>query len=287
MLTNRSFRSNPTLHVKFPEAVVIALDGFRIFRHYMFQRLFHFQVILLAFCLCSQMRAQQEDGSVVLQPRILSPAEFITSDPRGDDARIALPGQVQIHTTLEQDSAYTAALALTVSGAIRFRTSVTEISAMLRLRAEIQRQPSIWEMISRTMNIPTNVLKPTAREITQYSLTIANAMYVPGVLLFPMGTGNVQINLGDVAKIFGIGEDVSPTIRYVVDETTEVEIIIYSTQAINVNTLFKGILAQGAYTLTWNGRDQSGQLLPAGEYIAEVRLGGERIMRKRITTLRH
>jgi len=227
--------------------------------------------------------SQQDPSSGVVQPRVLSPAEFLTSDGNGDDGRVALPGQVSTHSTAEQDSLYAAALSLRISGAIRFRTSVTETSAMLRFRTELQRQPSIWEQISKTMNIPSAILQPTANERTQYQLTIANAMYVPGVLLYPMGTGNAQINLGDIAKVFGIGEDVSPVIRYVVDETIEVEIVIYSTQAINVNTLYRGIQAQGAYTVTWNGSNQDGKRCVGGEYIAEVRLGGQRIMRKRIS----
>ena len=98
-----------------------------------------------------------------------------------------------------------------------------------------------------------------------------------------MGTGNAMINLGDIARVFGFGEDVSPIIRYVVDETIEVEIVVYSTQAMVIKTVFSGIQAPGTYTITWDGREQSGKTATTGEYIAEVRLGGERLMRKRIT----
>lgn len=153
----------------------------------------------------------------------------------------------------------------------------------MRFRAELQRTPSIWEQINTTMNIPHEIMQPSPQERTQYQLTIANAMYVPGVLLYPMGTGNAMINFNDIAKVFGFGEDVSPVIRYVVDETIEVEILLYSTQAIIVRTLFNGIQAPGTYTITWDGREQNGKQVTDGEYIAEVRLGGERIMRKRIS----
>lgn len=227
--------------------------------------------------------AQDGEGSVVLQPRVLSPAEFLAVDSLGDNGRIAIPGQVRTRSSAEQDSMYAAALALRIPASIRFATSLMETSTALRYNAELQRPRSIWEQINNTMNIPAKILQPSPQEKAQYQLTIANAMYVPGVLLYPMGTGNMQINLGDIAKVFGFGEDVSPVIRYVVDETIEVEIVIYSTQAINIKTVFKGIQAPGAYTITWDGRDQKGRPSLAGEYIAEVRLGGERLMRKRIS----
>jgi hypothetical protein len=240
-------------------------------------------IILLLLGALSYAAAQDGDGSVVLQPRVLSPAEFLSVDSLGDNGRIAIPGQVRSRSSAEQDSMYAAALALRIPASIRFATSLMETSTALRYSAELQRPRSIWEQINNTMNIPAKILQPSPQERAQYQLTIANAMYVPGVLLYPMGTGNMQINLGDIAKVFGFGEDVSPVIRYVVDETIEVEIVIYSTQAINVKTVFKGIQAPGAYTITWDGRDQKGKPTIPGEYIAEVRLGGERLMRKRIS----
>jgi hypothetical protein len=225
--------------------------------------------------------ASAQDGA--MQPRALSPAEFLTTPSMDDDGRIALPGQVRMRSSAEQDSAYRSALAIQISASQRFAASLAESSTFLRVQAELTRRPSIWEQINAMMNIPAEILQPSAQERTQYQLTIANAMYVPGVLLYPMGTGNAMINFGDIAKVFGIGEDVSPEIRYVVDETIEVEIVIYSTQALIVSTPFRGIQAPGAYTLTWDGKDQRGRTTPSGEYIAEVRLGGERIMRKRIS----
>ncbi|MBC8125332.1 MAG: hypothetical protein H7X70_06325 [Candidatus Kapabacteria bacterium] len=240
-----------------------------------------------AFCLALTAYvpsvAQDDVNSVVLQPRVLTPAEFLTSKSVGDNGRIALPGQISTRSSAEQDSAYAQALALKIPSSTRFATSLMESSIALRFRAELQRQPSIWEQINNTMNIPPEILEPSPQERAQYQLTIANAMYVPGVLLFPMGTGNAMVNLGDIARIFGFGEDVSPIIRYVVDETIEVEIVVYSTQAMVIKTVFSGIQAPGTYTITWDGREQNGKTATAGEYIAEVRLGGERLMRKRIT----
>ncbi|MCX6139362.1 MAG: hypothetical protein NTX15_00760 [Candidatus Kapabacteria bacterium] len=237
----------------------------------------------IAMCASISLLAQVDPSSAALQPRVLTPAEFLTSESFGDNGRIALPGQVSTRSSAEQDSAYASALRLRIPSSIRFATALMESSAAMRFRAEVQRAPSIWEQINTTMNIPREIMQPSAQERTQYQLTIANAMYVPGVLLYPMGTGNAQINFNDIAKIFGFGEDVSPVIRYVVDETIEVEILLYSTQAIIVRTLYHGIQAPGTYSITWDGREQNGKQVTDGEYIAEVRLGDERMMRKRIS----
>jgi len=227
--------------------------------------------------------AQPSTKGGAIQPRILTPAEFLMADSTYDDSRVAIPGEIRTRSTAEQDSAYSTAMALRIPAARRFAASLQETSSFLRYRAELERRPSIWEQIRSTMDIPSSILQPTPQERTQYQLTIANAMYVPGVLLTPMGTGNAMVSFGDIAKLFGIAEDVSPVIRYVVDETIEVDIVVYSTQAIAVSQPFRGIQAPGAYTLTWDGRDANGKTVVDGEYVAEVRLGNKRIMRKRIT----
>ena len=246
-------------------------------------RRFYISACIFVLTVYLPCAAQDDASSVVLQPRVLTPAEFLTSKSIGENSRIALPGQVSSRSSAEQDSTYAQALAMKIPSSTRFAASLMESSIALRFRAELQRQPSIWEQINNTMNIPPEILKPSPQERAQYQLTIANAMYVPGVLLFPMGTGNAMINLGDIARVFGFGEDVSPIIRYVVDETIEVEIVVYPTQAMVIKTVFSGIQAPGTYTITWDGREQSGKTATTGEYIAEVRLGGERLMRKRIT----
>jgi len=225
----------------------------------------------------------QSNCSVVMQPRVMSPSEFISTDSSDVEGRTGIPGQVRAPSTQEQDSSYRQALKLQISAATRFAVALREASALLRMLSATKRPSTIWDQINETMNIPSSVLAPRPQEIAQYQLTIANAMYVPGVLLFPMGTGNMQVGLADIAKVFGLGEDVSPEIRYVVDEQVFVEIVVYSAQAMTVSTLFSGVQQPGVYTVTWTGAAQDGKPAADGEYIAEVRLGTQRIMRKRIT----
>ncbi len=211
------------------------------------------------------------------------PAEFLVADTGSVSVRTGVPGQGQAPSSIDQDSLYRKALGMPITAPTRFAMAVRETSFLLLQQAREATRRTIWDAIDEVMDIPESIFKPRDREVVQYQLTLANAMYVPGVLLRPMGTGNVQVSFSDIAKVFGIGEDVSPVIRYVVDEHLNVEIVIYSPQAMIIATLFKGIQAPGTYTITWDGKAQDGKPASTGEYIAEVRLGSERIMRKRIS----
>jgi len=239
--------------------------------------------VVLAFVISAVVSTAQPKSSVVIQPRVMAPGEFIAADSSDFDARTGIPGQVRAPSTDEQDSAYRQAMQLQLSASTRFTIALREASALLRVLSTTKRPSTIWDQINETMNIPASVLAPKPQELTQYQLTIANAMYVPGVLLFPMGTGNMQVSFSHIAKVFGLGEDVSPDIRYVVDEQVYVEIVIYSAQAMIVSTIYSGVQPPGVYTVTWNGTSQDGHTVTDGEYIAEVRLGTQRVMRKRIT----
>jgi len=197
-------------------------------------------------------------------------------------SRQNLPGEVTTRYTTAQDSAYRQALKVALSGMVRFAHEVRSLSYTMETTSRAVPQESAWEAIARTMNVPASIYAPTPQEIVQNRINIANAQYVPGILLYPMGTGNMQVNLGDIAKMFGLVEDVSPRIRYTVDETTEIEIVVYSPQARIITSLFRGIQAPGQYEVVWNGQDDQGRQVYPGDFIAEVRIGAERIARKRI-----
>lgn len=197
-------------------------------------------------------------------------------------ARQNLPGEVTTSYTAAQDSAYRLALKAPLSGNVRFAHDARTLAYTIETKSRIAPQESAWEAITRTMNVPSSIYAPTAQEVVQHRINIANAQYVPGILLYPMGTGNMQVNLGDIAKMFGLQEDVSPRIRYTVDETTEIQIVIYSPQARIITTLFSGIQAPGQYEVNWNGQDDQGHPVFPGDFVAEVRIGTDRITRKRI-----
>ncbi len=223
----------------------------------------------------------QKRESVVVQPRVLSPAEYLLQDTT-NSIRTSLPGEVSSSFLPSQDSSYARALAARVSAQSRFQYDAQQISIAMRTMQALQRPPSLWETINRNMAIPSAMLAPSPQEVAQYQINIARSTYVPGVLLFPMGSGNLQVGLNDIAKLFGMVEDVTPRIRYVIDETIEVTVVVYSPSAVAVATLFNGIQAPGAYELVWDGMTDANQPVGKGDYVAEVQLGNQRVMRKRI-----
>ncbi len=128
--------------------------------------------------------------------------------------------------------------------------------------------------------MPEEAYIPGEVEKTLREINIMNSMYVPMVRTYsPYGA---KIDFETIGKFLGIVEDVSPTIKYSLAITADVEIVIYSIQAIAVATLFKGVQSPGNYTISWNGRDENGRMMPPGDYIAEVRIGQEKYVRKRI-----
>lgn len=241
--------------------------------------LVRFLSVLIIMVLCAlHTSAQQTHTSPVMQPRVLKAAEYMYTDS------LRLKEQDAIITMMQtaQDSAFEAAKRMDITAAARFAAATRMLQDAWEAYLAMKREPTPWELIAQTMNIPTEMLKPSPQEVTQRQVMIANAQYVPGVLLRPMGTGNVQVPLQDIYRFFGLTEDVSPRIVYSVDEATNVEIVIYSTQAIVIATIFRGIQPAGKYEITWNGMDDGGRNVVHGDYIAEVRLGTEKLQRKRI-----
>ncbi|CAN5425584.1 hypothetical protein BH10BAC6_BH10BAC6_04660 [soil metagenome] len=242
------------------------------------------RLLLLVSLVGIPAHAQQDrNGSVLIKPRVVSPKEFIQGDTaRKDSSQNAyVPGEGSGAFTSQQDSTYRAALQLGVSGSVRFMHSARSLLSAMQMHITA-RPLSPWEAANSSLNIPSSIFAPSAQEITAYRANIAASQYVPGVLLFPMGTGNLQVSFGDIGKFFGVVEDVSPDISYVVDIPSEVEIVVYSPNAKVIATIFRGDQGPGKYKVRWNGRDEFGKPVLRGDYIAEVRLGRERLQRKRI-----
>ena len=240
-----------------------------------------YRLLLVACVLCMHgtLAYSQQPRSAVMQPRVLHPAEYLYSDSaraREQDAIITMMQSTQ-------DSAFEAARRMDITAAARFAATTRMLQQAWEAMTAVRREPTPWELIAATMNIPTQMYTPSPQEVAQRQIMIANSQYVPGVLLRPMGTGNVQVRMNDMYRMIGLTEDVSPRIVYSVDEPSMIEIVIYSTQAKVVATIFRGMQPAGRYEITWNGVDDGGNAVANGDYVAEVRLGNERMQRKRIT----
>jgi hypothetical protein len=144
------------------------------------------------------------------------------------------------------------------------------------------RESDSWRIALRNLeSLPPDVFKPDPVESMLFQQNIANSQYIPFFNSMPPFRGNILLQ--SIGQFIGVIEDVSPVIKYSLDYKTEVEVVIYSVRAQIIATLFKGEQSPGFYTLTWNLRDSLGRAMPADDYVAEVRIGNEKIVRKRIT----
>lgn len=182
----------------------------------------------------------------------------------------------------EQEENYLRALRLHLPPSARFRVETRMFSDDWQTYAELmQRTPG--HALRSNLDIPDSWYIPSEQQRLLYQEQIAMSRYIPGVgLRTSPGFAGFQLPLSTIGRILGLVEDVSPTISYAVEYATVVEAVVYSTQAKVVAVMFKGSQQPGQYALTWNGRDEQGKPLPGGDYIAEVRIGQETIVRKRM-----
>lgn len=138
-----------------------------------------------------------------------------------------------------------------------------------------------YQLAMRSLSVvPSTAFKPSGVEIVQRQEAIAAGLRLPTGLSYPQGGLRVPLDL--IGQFLGIVEDVSPEIRYTIDAPNEIEIVIYSMQAKVIATLFKGRQVPGSYEISWNFRDENGRRMTSGDYIAEVRIGNTKYIRKRI-----
>lgn len=195
----------------------------------------------------------------------------------------SLAGQVTTGVSPSQDTAFAHALLLKITARQRFAEQSRQTTAILETSTAFAPALSIWEraMVNLAMITP-EMMAPTAQEVVAHQTNLRAATYVPGVLLYPMGSGNLQVGLGSIGRFIGIVEDVSPKLTYALIEASEVKVTVYSASALQVRLLYKGIQQAGRYSMEWDGRDDLGREAVRGDYIAEITIGQDHIIRKRI-----
>jgi hypothetical protein len=74
----------------------------------------------------------------------------------------------------------------------------------------------------------------------------------------------------------------STSIAFSVKEAGEVQLSIYNLHGQEVRTLASGNYASGKYAITWDGKDERGQIVPSGVYLYKLRVNGFAQTRKMI-----
>lgn len=180
----------------------------------------------------------------------------------------------------EQDSAYLRAMELKIPTERRLINDFRMY--MGYFTPEINKEETIWDAYERAFRIPQTVYMPLSVEMVQRYEAIQRSQHVDGINSMPKVGMGAQISLEAIGMFFGVVEDVTPVIKYELTQRAEVEILIYSIQARLVRTVYKSVVAPGKYEITWNYRDDSGMKVPQGDYIAEIRIGKDRLKVKRI-----
>ncbi|MDT3739769.1 MAG: FlgD immunoglobulin-like domain containing protein [Candidatus Kapabacteria bacterium] len=180
----------------------------------------------------------------------------------------------------EQDSAFYRALRLQLPINVIVRNNLRFSDDVWYLEKRIS-EGTPWQVaVQNIRNIPPEFYNPSPVEMVQRQTMIENSFEVPFVATYKRY--GLKISTEAIASMLGLTEDVSPKITYSIDFTAQIEVVVYSIRSVVVATLFNGLQSPGNYTLTWNGRNSEGKLMPPGDYIAEVRIGNERYIRKRI-----
>jgi hypothetical protein len=71
-------------------------------------------------------------------------------------------------------------------------------------------------------------------------------------------------------------------LEYEVRKSCGVDLAIYGIAGRRVRTLVSGVVAVGRHTVSWDGGDDAGRILPSGVYFATLRAGGTLTTRKMI-----
>jgi hypothetical protein len=178
-----------------------------------------------------------------------------------------------------QDSLYQRFLKLNVTARTLFNFNLSlsdeAWSNILNNTSELPYQAAL-----RSLNtVPSIAFIPTGVEKMLYQSNLEAARYIPGIITPNYG---LKVSMNDIGVFMGIIEDTSPEIFYSLDAPNDVEVVIYSIQAKVIATLFDGRQIPGKFKLTWNFRDDNGRRMMSGDYIAEVRIGNSKFVRKRI-----
>ncbi len=220
--------------------------------------------------------------SVIIKQNDLTPLDIL----RGDTNKVdidkykydPMPGDIGNKTLPIQDSNYYRALRLHIPHSARLAYDLRRFSPLIPGKSDKAFQSDI---ANDALNLPPEYYMPLNVDLANYQYNyLMSQNNVTGIrTINPFG---LKISLNSIGQFLGFVKDVSPVIVYELDYRTEVQVLIYSVGAKVVATIFEGVQPPGKYKYTWNGRDDNGRKMPPGDYIAEVRIGKNRYLRKHI-----
>ena len=115
------------------------------------------------------------------------------------------------------------------------------------------------------------------------------------IKLEPQGTLTIVENgrTNSIPEKFKLGQNYpnpfnpSTTIPFSInDAASQVKLTVYNVLGQNVRTVFNGVLQNGDYQFTWDGKNNSGQNAPSGVYFYELAVGKSNLQVKRMLLIK-
>ena len=75
-------------------------------------------------------------------------------------------------------------------------------------------------------------------------------------------------------------------LRFTLPQGDEIELAVYNLVGQKVATLTEGTREAGAYTLRWDGRDESGRTLASGVYLYRLQVGQQQVETRKLVLVR-
>jgi len=189
-----------------------------------------------------------------------------------------LPGNAGHKFLPAQDSAYYFALQVRIPTSVRLMNDLKLFANEWNILNKIAALTP-WQAAMQNLELPSSFFLASDIEKVQRHTMIAESFHIPGMTTY---NPNPVVSIQTVLQAIGLAEDLSPNLAFDLDYADEVEIVIYSIQAKVIATVFKGKRPAGHHKFRWNVRNDDGRLQPSGDYIAEIRIGKTRFVRKRI-----
>ncbi len=273
------FRSRIDLSAGF---VIKSLKGFRLFTLFVLLIL-SLSLLTSTIVLADSGKKNKTEPSVILKKEDPFPAfrplgkqkEAVSSQ---NEDKSNLPGKVGYKFLPSQDSAYFFALQVSIPTSVRMRNDLKLFADEWNIM-NIIAASTPWQAAMQNLALPSNFFLASDIERVHRHMMIAESFYIPGMITY---NPNPVVSIQTVLQAIGLAEDLSPNLSFDLNYADEVEIVIYSVQAKVIATVFKGKRPPGRHKFRWNVRDDHGRLQPSGDYIAEIRIGKTRFVRKRI-----
>lgn len=243
---------------------------------------FMYKYLVLIFFVTVALAKAQSDSSantILIKDKTKTPWEIIKDNSKDTTNNQSKLQSSEDLFSPDQDSAFAKAMNRNISFSVHLNSGLEYSNDLWLLQKELSKGTPWQVALDNIRNIPKEFYIPSGVEMVHREIALQNSQYIPFVRTMPQFG---KFNISQILSFFGMVEDISPEITYSIDFVAEVEVVVYSVSSSVVATLFSGRQAPGKYTLTWNGRNSQGMMMPPGDYIGEVRIGNDRYIRKRI-----